>query len=72
MGFKNLRTVRQIAEDNPIINEATLRWWIFHAAANGFRSCVVRVGRRIYIDVDRFGEWLESHRDEAPSLPAAR
>lgn len=38
-----------------------LRWWIFNAATNGLNDsgAIVRVQRRIYIDVDRFDEWID-------------
>lgn len=65
MDYRNLRTVRQIAEcAAPIITEGKLRWWIFHADDNGFRSVIVRIGGRIYIDVDAFNRWLFKQRDD--------
>lgn len=65
MDYKNLRTVRQIAERAaPIITEGKLRWWIFHAKDNGFSKVIVRVSGRIYIDVDAFNRWLFIQRDD--------
>lgn len=56
--------------------ESTLRQWTFyaktrHAASgksipgNGFDSCIVRVGRRVLIDLDMFDTWIYSHRNES-------
>ena len=30
---------------------------------NGFASAIVRIGRTILIDLDRFDAWIESHRE---------
>ena len=58
MSFKNLRTVRQIAEANPAFSEASLRWLIFNAKKNGLNRAIIRVGRRVLIDETLFDEWL--------------
>ena len=31
---------------------------------NGLGSAIIRVGRRVYIDLDRFDKWIDSHRCE--------
>jgi hypothetical protein len=36
-----------------------LRHLIFHEKKNGFSECVVRVGRRVLIDEDKFFQWAE-------------
>lgn len=56
-------TVKQYAEHFPWPTESGLRWAIFHAASNGLESALIRVGRRIIIDVPKFHEWIRSHRD---------
>lgn len=61
--FDALRTVRQLAESNPAFSEGSLRWLIFQREENGFDEVLVRVGRRVLIDVARFDEWLEKRRD---------
>jgi hypothetical protein len=35
---------------------------IFNCNSNGFDQAIVRLGRKIYIDRERFGEWLEGQR----------
>jgi hypothetical protein len=53
-------TVAQFAEANPAFSEASLRWHIFEAPRNGLQAAaaIVRVGRRVLIDVDRFERWI--------------
>ncbi|MCP4204731.1 MAG: DNA-binding protein [bacterium] len=60
--FEHLRSVKQIAEANPAFTEPSLRWLIFNAQSNGMNSALVRVGRRVLIDVQAFNAWLEEGR----------
>jgi hypothetical protein len=62
---QQLRTVKQLAEElKPTggFTQASLRWLIFNCNSNGFDQAIVRLGRKIYIDRERFGEWLEGQR----------
>lgn len=62
---RNLRTVpRFVEESNGVFSEGQLRWWIFNADKNGMADdgVVVRLGRRVYIDVDRFDEWVDAQQ----------
>ena len=61
----NFLTVRQYTERYPWPSESGLRWMIFHAASNGLESSLIRVGRRILIDIDTFNSWVRSHKKEA-------
>jgi len=36
-----------------------LRHLIFYEHTNGFNHCIVRVGRRVLINEDKFFEWTE-------------
>lgn len=58
---RNLKSVTQFAADSPF-TEAQLRWWIFNASTNGLQSAVVRIGRRVYIDVDAFAAWVDAQQ----------
>ena len=62
MAFDDLRTVRQVAEASPAFSEASLRWLIFNGESNGFAEVLVKVGRRVLIDVRKLDEWLEKNR----------
>jgi hypothetical protein len=63
-----VQTVAAFAAAGPF-TQNQLRWWIFNAATNGLADAgaIVRVQRRIYIDVDRFGDWIESQNQHAPA-----
>ncbi|AGG88766.1 hypothetical protein [Rhodanobacter denitrificans] len=58
---RNLKSVTQFAAESPF-TEAQLRWWIFNASTNGLQSAVVRIGRRVYIDVDAFSAWVDQQQ----------
>ena len=66
---RNLKTVSQFAASSAF-TEPQLRWWIFHSADNGMAAAgaVVRVGRRVYLDLDGFDRWLVAQN---PALQAA-
>ena len=69
-----LLTVKQLANHpNYPFSEAALRHLIFQSeprysssgeiiAGNGLTSALVRVGRRIYVDIAAFDLWLNDHR----------
>ena len=56
---RDLKTISQFAAQTAF-TEPQLRWWIFHAGQNGLgdAGAVVRVGRRVYLDVGGFDAWL--------------
>lgn len=58
----NLLTVSQFVDRNPAFTEGGLRWQIFHEDQNGLKEAraIIRLGRKIMIDSDRFFEWLYS------------
>lgn len=62
---RNLQSVMQLAAASPF-SEAQLRWWIFEASRNGLAaaSAIVKIGRRVYIDVDRFEDWIGSQNSK--------
>ena len=41
------------------LTESSIRWLIFNANENGFDVCIVRIGRRVFIDLDRFEQWMD-------------
>ena len=62
MAAPDLRTVKQVARERPVFTVASLRWLIFNAETNGLDSALVRIGRRVLIDLERFDQWIEGHR----------
>lgn len=62
--YKNLRTIRQLAEEAPgIFTQSKLRWWVYNAEENGLKVALVRIGGRIYLDIEALAQWLESMRE---------
>ncbi|PHR90633.1 MAG: DNA-binding protein [Blastopirellula sp.] len=59
---RELRTVKQLANEAPFLTENKLRWWIFHAAKNGLEPALFKVSGRIYLDRTEFNKWLENQR----------
>jgi len=63
-----LRTVKQLAAEltktTGGFSEPSLRWLLFNAKKNGLDRALVRVGRRLFVDTERFNEWLEAQRSE--------
>ena len=56
---RNLKTVTAVAADGPF-SEGQLRWFVFREHDNGLAKlgAVVRVGRRVYLDIDKFEAWI--------------
>ena len=60
MATRNLRRVGQFCKENPAFSDASIRWLIFNSASNGLddAGAVMRLDRRVFIDVDRFFDWM--------------
>ena len=58
------RRLARVAETARSYNftEAQVRWWIFQAESNGLgkSGALIRIGRTVTIDLDRFDAWLDS------------
>ena len=56
----NFKTVKQFSQDNPAFSEGGVRWQIFNENTNGLKEsgAIVRMGRKVLIDEDKFHEWL--------------
>jgi hypothetical protein len=73
---RNLKTFPQFCRDNPAFTEGGLRWVRFCSipgrfdstgkpiAMNGFSDAFVNVGRRVYVDEDRFFEILRAQNEK--------
>jgi hypothetical protein len=67
---RNLQSIAQFAASGPF-TQNQLRWWIFQSTQNGLAASgsIVRVQRRIYIDVDAFEKWIDSqNRPQAQAV----
>ncbi len=69
MPAQSLRTVSQLANAFPAFSEPALRRLIFDAEINGLANAIVRIGRRVYVDLALFEEWVERHRITVPQPP---
>lgn len=57
-----LSTVNQFTEKHPAFTIGGLRAWIFNENSNGLAEsgAVVRIGRKVLIDNEKFFAWVES------------
>jgi len=67
MSVPTLRTVKQFSKAHPAFPEGGLRWRIFHADKNGLAEsgAIIRNGRRILIDDEKFFDWIRREGREA-------
>lgn len=56
-------TVKQLAERHPYLTESTIRWHLFNRKTNGLSAAVIKLGRKVLIDDEKFSEWVASHRE---------
>ena len=58
---RNLARISIVVEQyNNAFTESQLRSWVHSRKENGLAECVVKPNkRRLYIDVDKFDEWLQ-------------
>lgn len=61
MATRNLLTVQKFSEKHPAFTQGGLRWQIFHEHTNGLAEAgvILRVGRKVLIDEDRYFAWLD-------------
>lgn len=81
--LQRLRTVEQLADETEgRISRRSIQDWIY-TNQDDFCRCVVRIGRRIYLDIDEVEAWLLERRqvprprirqraDEAAPVPRFR
>lgn len=62
---RRLHTVQQFCQVHPAFTPGGLRWLLFNRDINGLQHAVVKVGRRVLIDEDRFFAWLDERNDSA-------
>jgi len=58
-----LVTVSQLSTAIPALSQAGIRWLIFTGKENGLEEsgAVIRLGRRVLIDEEKFIAWVASH-----------
>jgi len=60
--IRKLMTVDQFSKKHPAFSVPGLRHYIHLEKQNGFDAVVVRVGRRVFIDEEKFFEWVEKQQ----------
>ena len=63
MDSQTLFTVKQLADTERAFSEASIRWLLFQSSSNGLdeSGALVRLGRRVLIDRQKFLIWLVSN-----------
>ena len=62
---RELLTIPALCERYPALRLGGVRWQLFNRHQNGLDRAVVRVGRRLLIDVAEFERWLDEQREVA-------
>ena len=67
-GKRNLQSgARCVADSGVALTEPQIRWHLHNKDRNGLAALggVVKIGRRIYIDLDGFERWIASQNAQA-------
>ena len=59
-----LRTVTQLCDEHKAFTPGSIRWLLFNGKTNGLEAsgAVVRIGRRVLINVDQFFAWIDGQQ----------
>ena len=68
---KKIFTIKQLAERHPFLTENSVRWMLYKDEP-GLEECLIRNSRRIFIDEDKFFEFLEKKSKEAKAKKEVR
>ncbi len=67
--LERLRTPQQIEAmttfvegEPPLLTADSIRSLYQHRKRNGFGPCIIKRGTRIWVDLEKLGEWLETYR----------
>jgi hypothetical protein len=63
--IRRILTVPQFCQRHPAFTPGGIRWLLFHRTTNGLDHAVVRLGRRILLDEDKFFQWLDRQQNGA-------
>ncbi len=64
----NLKTISQFSHEYPAFPVGGIRWQIFNQDKNGLKEsgAIVRIGRKVLIDPDKFFSWIKKQQDKEP------
>ncbi len=57
-------SVKQLANLYPAFSEGSIRWILFHREYNGASNFVIKIGKKIVIDLEKFDYWLNKNLTE--------
>lgn len=58
-------TVKQLVEKRPYLTESSVRWLLFNRKHNGLSQAVVKIGKKVLIDEEKYDIWENSHQEAA-------
>lgn len=61
---KTYLTVNQLAERQQLYSSSGIRHLIWESEKNGFKKCMRRIGKKIFICEEDFYSWIESNKCE--------
>ena len=61
--------IEQLSQEVPAFTQASIRWLIFRAKENGLEEsgAIIRLGRRVLIDEEKFVDWVRNHGARQPA-----
>lgn len=62
-----LLSIREFSRTNPTFSEGSLRWYIQNSERYGLEGAFCRIGRRIFINPEKFLEVLLKYNSRAES-----
>lgn len=65
MQSKRISSIKKLAEVHYpyLTTESGWRWILFNRETNGFAKCVIKRGRRVYVDLDLVDAWLDEQKE---------
>ena len=66
----DLFTIQQFCDVHRAFTPGGMRWQIFNENTNGLSDAgaIVRVGRRVYIDEEKYFSWIATHQSRNESV----
>jgi hypothetical protein len=54
-------SVKEASKIHPSFSEPSLRYLIFNAQKNGLKKCLIKIGKKVLIDLSEFEAWIKAH-----------
>ncbi len=69
--WQQLYSVAEMVQRHGFLSEGQLRKLIFNSNTNGFDEVILRLGRKVLINEDKFFEWLDNKNQQNLDLGGA-